>query len=62
MLDKKVYKIAIDEKELSKMVNENLLKKYYERSYYEPVIIIESDINRKYITVRTARINMLIIE
>ena len=30
VLDKGVYKIALDEKELSKTVNEDLLKKYYE--------------------------------
>ena len=47
MLDKKAYKITVDGKELPKIVNENLLKKYYGWSYYEPMIIIKSDINRK---------------
>src|ERR1043165_849531 len=46
VLDKGAYKISLDGRELSKTVNGNLLKKYYGRSHYKPIIIIESDINR----------------
>ena len=62
VLDKEMYKIVLDEKELLKMVNGNLLKKYYERSHYKPVIIIKLDINRKHIEVGMVKINMLTIE
>ena len=58
VLDKEAYKISLDGKELPKTVNGNLLKKYYGRSHYEPVIIIESDINREHIGVRTAKKNV----
>ena len=57
MLDKGAYKISLDRKELPKTVNGNLLKKYYGRSHYEPVIVIESYINREHIGVGTARKN-----
>ena len=43
VLDKGAYKIALDGKELPKTVNGNLLKKYYNRSHYEPIILIETD-------------------
>ena len=62
MLDKGAYKIALDGKELPKTVNGNLLKKYYKRSHYKPVIIIKSDINKEYIGVEMTRINMLTIK
>ena len=44
VLDKGAYKIAFDEKELPK---NSKWKSTKERSHYEPVIIIKSDINRK---------------
>src|ERR1043165_7268513 len=45
VLDKRTYKISIDRKELPKIINGNLLKKYYGRSHYEPIVLIETDIN-----------------
>ena len=41
VLDKGAYKISIDGQELPKTVNGNLLKKYHNREYYEPIVIIE---------------------
>ena len=62
VLDKRAYKISIDGRELSKTVNENLLKRYHERSHYEPVIIIESDINREENSLERIRINKMSIK
>ena len=41
VLDKEAYKISMDGKELPRTVNRNLLKKYYDRLYYEPIVLIE---------------------
>src|ERR1044071_6759396 len=63
VLDKGAYKISIDGWKLPKTVNGNLLKKYHNREYYEPVVIIgEKEINRIRIKGGTAKINMLTTE
>ena len=62
MLNKETYKIAFNRKELPKIVNGNLLKKYYRRLHYKSVIIIESDINREHIGIGILRINILTTE
>src|SRR6266508_5002126 len=40
MLDKGAYKLTIDGKSIKGTVNRNLLKKYYTRDTWEPVIVI----------------------
>ncbi len=40
MFDKDVYKLIIDGNLIKGTVNENLLKKYYTRDTWEPVIVI----------------------
>jgi len=40
MLNKGVYKLTIDGNPIKETVNGNLLKKYYIRDTWEPVIVI----------------------
>ncbi len=40
ILDKGIYKLTIDGNPIKGTVNENLLKKYYTRDTWEPVIVI----------------------
>ena len=49
----------IDRRELPKTVNGNLLKKYYSRSHYKPVIIIETTINKNEESIELVKVNML---
>ena len=40
VLDKGVYRLTLDEKELRLIVNRNLLKLYHDRSTWELIIIV----------------------
>ncbi len=40
MFDKDTYKLIIDSNLIKNMINKNLLKKYYTRDTWEPIIII----------------------
>ena len=40
VLDKGVYRLTLDGKELRSTVNENLLKLYHNRSTWKPIVIV----------------------
>jgi len=48
VLNKGAYKLSIDGKQLNTTVNGNLLKPYYGRSHWEPVVVINRVENSLY--------------
>jgi len=43
VFNKSKYKLTLDDNLIKGMVNKNLLKKYYTRDIWKPVIIIKKD-------------------